>query len=253
MKRSGYAAVAALLVGGLVASLVFLGNDKDKTAAESTATTTIPAEGTTTPGETATTTISSTPADPTCPPIDGSAVKTQKFARAFDMCIDPSKTYQAQIATDVPGGDITVEFDTKNAPNTSNNFISLARYHYFDGIIFHRALENFVIQGGDPDGTGMGGPGYKFNDEYLPPADPTTGKFYAKYDIVMANSGSNTNGSQFFIITGDEGASLQSKYSKFGRVISGQSVVDEIGKGPFGNAIPVATAHKITKISIEES
>jgi cyclophilin family peptidyl-prolyl cis-trans isomerase len=119
-------------------------------------------------------------------------------------------------------GLMVVSLDVKNATKTVNNFVVLARYHYFDGIAFHRIVPGFVIQGGDPLQTGTGGPGYKFEDE-LPKAGS-----YKIGSLAMANSGANTNGSQFFIVTGDAGTSLQPNYSLFGQVTQGLEVVKAI-------------------------
>jgi cyclophilin family peptidyl-prolyl cis-trans isomerase len=147
-----------------------------------------------------------------CPPADGSATPTQAFPAPPPTCIDPAKTYTAEIVTSK--GPITVELDPAAAPLAVNNFVYLARYHYFDGTPCHRIIAGFVVQCGDPTGSGSGGPGYQFADEL-----PTDG--YAVGDLAMANSGPNTNGSQFFIISGDEGAALPPNYSKFGRVTAG--------------------------------
>jgi cyclophilin family peptidyl-prolyl cis-trans isomerase len=136
------------------------------------------------------------------------------------MCVDPAKTYTANIQTSK--GLLVVSLDVKGAPKTVNNFVVLARYHYFDGIAFHRIVPGFVIQGGDPMQTGTGGPGYMFADE-LPKAGA-----YKVGSLAMANSGANTNGSQFFIVTGDAGTSLPPMYSLFGQVTTGLDVVSAI-------------------------
>ncbi|MCC6314409.1 MAG: peptidylprolyl isomerase [Thermomicrobiales bacterium] len=137
------------------------------------------------------------------------------------MQIDQSKTYTADLQTNK--GDITVEFFPKEAPNTVNNFICLARDGYYDGTPFHRIVSGFVIQGGDPTGTGAGGPGYKFADE------PVT-RPYTKGILAMANAGPNTNGSQFFIVL--DNVQLPPNYTIFGQVTSGMDVVDAIAKTP---------------------
>jgi cyclophilin family peptidyl-prolyl cis-trans isomerase len=121
-------------------------------------------------------------------------------------------------------GLIVVELDPDYAPVTVNNFVFLAENHFYDGTTFHRVVPGFVIQGGDPTGTGSGGPGYKFNDE------PVYGK-YTEGVIAMANSGPNTNGSQFFITLANDTSKLQSKYNLFGRVVAGMSVALKI-QGP---------------------
>lgn len=126
-------------------------------------------------------------------------------------------------------GDFKIQFYKDDAPNTVANFIKLADKKYYDGLTFHRIIKNFMIQGGDPTGTGTGGPGYKFADEL----NPTTASYKAGYTkgvVAMANSGPNTNGSQFFVMTAD--VPLPKNYTIFGKVIEGQSVVDAIGLTP---------------------
>lgn len=154
------------------------------------------------------------------PAADGSSPKTQKFSEQPPMVVDPSKRYTAEIVTSM--GTMVATLDAVNAPKTVNNFVFLARYHYYEGIIFHRIIKGFVIQGGDPTGTGMGGPGYKFEDEL-----PKAGR-YEIGSLAMANAGPNTNGSQFFVISGDSGVQLPPAYAHFGQVIKGLEVLAEI-------------------------
>jgi cyclophilin family peptidyl-prolyl cis-trans isomerase len=117
---------------------------------------------------------------------------------------------------------MTIVLDPAGAPKTVNNFVFLARYHYFEDIFFHRVIPGFVLQGGDPRGSGTGGPGYKFEDEL-----PQAGR-YELGSLAMANAGPNTNGSQFFIISGPQGMRLPPQYSLFGKVVSGLDVVAAI-------------------------
>jgi cyclophilin family peptidyl-prolyl cis-trans isomerase len=133
-----------------------------------------------------------------CPAADGSSPRTVAFAQAPPSCIDKTKTYTATVTTNK--GAYTIALDAAAAPLTVNNFVVLARYHYFDSTICHRAIPQFAVQCGDPSGTGSGGPGYTFADEL-----PAAGS-YKVGSIAMANSGPDTNGSQFFIITGANGA-----------------------------------------------
>ena len=105
---------------------------------------------------------------------------------------------------------------------TVNNFVYLARWHYYDGIVFHRIIPGFMLQGGDPEGSGRGGPGYRFDDEL-----PAPGR-YQIGSLAMANAGPNTNGSQFFIVSGPDGTSLPPSYSLFGQVVKGLDVVTAI-------------------------
>jgi len=136
------------------------------------------------------------------------------------MGIDPSKRYTATMETSM--GTIVIALDPINAPKTTNNFVFLALNHYYDGIIFHRIIKGFVCQGGDPQGSGMGGPGYRFEDEL-----PKPGK-YSIGSLAMANAGPNTNGSQFFIISGQSGCALSPLYSLFGQVVKGLDVVEKM-------------------------
>jgi len=136
------------------------------------------------------------------------------------MGIDPTKRYTATMETSM--GTIVISLDPINAPKTTNNFVFLALNHYYDGIIFHRIIKGFVCQGGDPQGSGMGGPGYRFEDEL-----PKPGK-YAIGSLAMANAGPNTNGSQFVIISGQSGCTLPPLYSLFGQVVKGLDVVEKM-------------------------
>ena len=157
------------------------------------------------------------------PALDGSAQKTQKFNDTPEFGIDPAKRYTATMSTSM--GEIVIALDAINAPITVNNFVFLAGYHYYDGIIFHRIINGFVCQGGDPTGTGTGGPGYRFQDE------PVKTR-YQIGSLAMANAGPNTNGSQFFLISGPSGVSLPPQYNHFGQTVKGLEVVDAMQKVP---------------------
>jgi peptidylprolyl isomerase len=160
------------------------------------------------------------------PALDGSAPKKQKFDAAPEMGIDPSKRYTATMETSM--GTLVIALDPIAAPITVNNFVFLAAQHYYDGIIFHRIIQGFVCQGGDPDGNGRGGPGYKFVDEL-----PKPGK-YQIGSLAMANAGPNTNGSQFFLISGPSGVGLPPAYSLFGQVVKGLDIVEMMQNVPTG-------------------
>jgi cyclophilin family peptidyl-prolyl cis-trans isomerase len=136
-------------------------------------------------------------------------------AKPPDAQIDESKIYRVTITTD--RGPIVMDLDPQLAPNTVNNFIGLARDGYYDGLTFHRVVPEFVIQGGCPEGTGRGGPGYKFEDE------PVKGE-YTLGAVAMANAGPNTNGSQFFICIDDCRRKLTPNYNLFGYVVEGMDV-----------------------------
>jgi cyclophilin family peptidyl-prolyl cis-trans isomerase len=140
-----------------------------------------------------------------------------------NMVIDPTRQYTAVL--DTSKGPITIQLLPEAAPATVNNFVCLARAGYYTNVPFHRIIDGFVIQGGDPTGTGTGGPGYQFPDE------PVVGD-YALGSLAMANAGPNTNGSQFFIIIGPQGVELPKQYNHFGRVIDGQAAVDAIAAVP---------------------
>jgi len=142
-----------------------------------------------------------------------------QYATPFDMQLDESKTYTATL--DTSHGSIDVELYPEDAPNTVNNFVSLAKDGYYDGTPFHRIIKGFMIQGGDPTGSGMGGPGYKFADESVK-------RDYEPGTLAMANAGPNTNGSQFFICHADLKGKLPKNYTIFGRVTRGMDVVDAI-------------------------
>jgi len=139
------------------------------------------------------------------------------------MQIDTNKKYMAEIETNK--GIIELELYPNHAPKTVNNFVFLAREGFYDGISFHRVISNFMIQGGDPTGTGGGGPGYSFEDEVKD--NPLT---HERGVISMANAGPNTNGSQFFI-THSPQPHLNGKHTVFGKVVSNQNVVDSIRRG----------------------
>jgi cyclophilin family peptidyl-prolyl cis-trans isomerase len=157
---------------------------------------------------------------PEIPAADGSSPKSQRFDGPPPMVIDPEKRYTAEVVT--TKGTLTIALDPIAAPKTVNNFVFLARWHYYDGIVFHRIIPGFMLQGGDPEGSGRGGPGYKFADEL-----PAPGR-YEIGSLAMANAGPNTNGSQFFIVSGPNGTALPPSYSLFGNVVKGLDVVKAI-------------------------
>lgn len=145
------------------------------------------------------------------------------YAKPFDLQLEAGKTYSATLETN--HGTIEAELFSEDAPNTVNNFVSLAKEGYYEGTPFHRIIKGFMIQGGDPTGTGSGGPGYKFADESIV-------KDYEAGALAMANAGPNTNGSQFFICHADLRGRLPKNYTIFGKVTSGLDVVDAIANVP---------------------
>ena len=243
-RRQGVALVVAV---ALVAALVLLLHVTTKPKATNVATKTSTTTTTATSSSTTSTTTAKVAAGavaPTCPKADGSSPKEQKFTAAPPMCINTAHTYVATVQTDV--GTFQITLDPKEAPKTVNNFVFLARYHFYDGVVFHRVIPGFVVQGGDPTGTGQGGPGYTFADE-LPKAGA-----YKLGSVAMANSGPNTNGSQFFIITGSQGTALPPSYSLFGQVTSGGAVIAKISADGTSGGTP-KVEHHMAKVTITES
>jgi cyclophilin family peptidyl-prolyl cis-trans isomerase len=147
------------------------------------------------------------------------------------MQIDPNTIYQVTIETD--RGPIVMELDPQLAPNSVNHFVALARDGFYNGLTFHRVVPDFVIQGGDPEGTGRGGPGYKWADE------PVKGE-YTLGAVAMANAGKNTNGSQFFICIDDCRRKLDKAYNLFGYVTDGMDVATAIKPGDVMKSVTVS-------------
>lgn len=213
-----------------------------------------PADGTVAPGETVapdttTTTIAgrAITGETPCPATDGSEERAGSFEQAPPMCIDEGGSYVAVVTTNL--GQYTIELDAKAAPKTVNNFVVLARYGYFDGTSCHRAIPGFMVQCGDPTGTGSGGPGYQFDDEL-----PKSGA-YAIGGVAMANAGPDTNGSQFFVITGETGVNLPPDYTLFGRVTDGlDTTLPELDKAgnPNANGVPPLQPIVIESVRIIE-
>ena len=150
---------------------------------------------------------------------------TNEWGAPPNQVVDPNKAYTATIETSK--GTIEIELLAALAPKTVNNFIFLAANGFYDNVKFHRVIKGFMIQTGDPTGTGRGGPGYRFEDERV-----TTP--YRVGTVAMANAGPNTNGSQFFIVQGSSGTTLPPNYTIFGQVTGGQDVVDAIAGVPVG-------------------
>jgi len=166
----------------------------------------------------------------------------KQYNSSPEMVIDPKKSYTATIET--TAGTMEAEFYTDDAPKTVNNFVFLAREGYYEDVIFHRVIKGFMIQGGDPTGTGRGGPGYKFNDEPVK-------KQYLRGTLAMANAGPNTNGSQFFIMHADY--PLPPSYTIFGKLTSGEDVLDSIATAPTGAQDRPTNPVVINSITISEA
>jgi cyclophilin family peptidyl-prolyl cis-trans isomerase len=153
----------------------------------------------------------------------------KQYARP-EQVIDPRARYLATLSTD--RGDIEIAMEASRAPRTVNNFVFLAGEGFYDGLTFHRVVDGFVIQGGCPEGSGRGGPGYRFDDE------PVQGDYIAG-SVAMANSGPNTNGSQFFISTVDNRRALTRSYNLFGQVVKGMEVLGQIRVGDVMRSVKV--------------
>ncbi len=165
----------------------------------------------------------------------------QQYPSPPDFALDLDKSYSATLHTN--HGDVAIDFHPDEAPAAVNNFVFLAREGYYDGVIFHRVVPGFVVQGGDPTGTGRGGPGYTFKDELNNPRP------YSRGTVAMANAGPNTNGSQFFICLED--VRLPYSYTIFGEVTSGMEAVDAIAKLPRQGERPTEDA-VIEKVTVSE-
>jgi len=156
---------------------------------------------------------------------------------------DPAATYTAVMETSA--GDITLELWPDKAPQTVGNFVGLAKQGYYDDLVFHRIIHDFMIQGGCPKGTGTGGPGYDFADEI-------NDRKLVRGTLAMANAGPNTNGSQFFIVTADATPWLDGAHTGFGRVIDGEDVVETLGTTPTGPGDRPRETQRLIAIRIEE-
>ena len=243
--------LAAVGLGGLLFLLSLTGGDDDEATA---ATTSITLNTSTTATTELVLPAVSTPeaggaldGAPDCPAADGSSERITSFGEAPPTCIDPTATYRAEIDTTL--GTISIDLDASAAPETVNNFVFLSRYHYYDGAPFHRIIPGFVIQGGDAVGNplGTGNPGYAISDE-LPDAGA-----YQIGSVAMANSGPDTSGSQFFIVTGAQGEGLPPQYSLFGQVTAGLDVVTAIENLPTtGGDLPTEEIY-INSVSITET
>ena len=166
----------------------------------------------------------------------------KQFSAPPPMTIDPSKHYAATIDTSM--GTMHADLFASEAPATVNNFVFLAQQGFYDGVTFHRVINNFMVQTGDPTGTGTGGPGYRFNDEPVK-------RQYVRGTLAMANAGPNTNGSQFFIVQKDY--PLPPNYTIFGKLTAGEEVVDAIATARTGSQDRPVEPVSITGITITES
>ncbi|GDX14288.1 peptidyl-prolyl cis-trans isomerase [Actinomycetes bacterium] len=249
-KRGSQVGVVVLLVVALVGFVFVTGNNSNTDVSETETESTQETVDTTQDTVAAQASMPFEYGTSACPPIDGSAEQRREFTDSHQLCIDPAKTYVATF--DTTQGSFSVRLLSDRAPGTVNNFVSLARWKYFDGTKCHRVIEDFVVQCGDPTATGTGGPGYSFADEL-----PQAGE-YKIGSLAMANSGPNTNGSQFFVITGNSGASLPPSYSLFGEVVDGlDTAVKAMGAlfnpDPAANGVPPAGDIVLKSVTISES
>jgi cyclophilin family peptidyl-prolyl cis-trans isomerase len=165
-----------------------------------------------------------------------------QYANPPEMAIDPAKSYTATIET--TAGTMTAKLFASEAPRTVNNFVFLANEGFYTDVIFHRVISGFMIQGGDPTGTGSGGPGYRFDDE------PVT-REYKRGTLAMANAGPNTNGSQFFVMHADY--PLPPNYTIFGQLSAGEEVIDAIAAAPKGAGDRPVNPVSIKSVTISEA
>ena len=185
------------------------------------------------------------PAEPTPAPQ-----RPKQWSSPPTMQLDPNKQYSATIKTTL--GEMKAQLFANEAPNTVNNFVFLSREGFYNGVPVHRIIRGFMVQTGDPTGTGTGGPGYRFKDELDTPFR------YEKGTLAMANAGPNTQGSQFFIVHGDQGTRLPKNYTIFGKVSEGSDVLDKLAgvpvqPGPSGENSKPTDPPRIESITIVES
>jgi cyclophilin family peptidyl-prolyl cis-trans isomerase len=231
---------SALVVAGLVVLVIVLVSQptKPKKAASATTTTT----------STTTTTLAPVAVAPKCPPATaaGAAKRETAFTHQPPICISRGVTYDATVTTDV--GTFVIQLPPTAQLRAVNNFVFLARYHFFNGIIFQRVIPGFVVQGGDPTGTGSGGPGYEWTGNEPKASCEAAKDCYAPYDVAYANSDSSpkTNESQFFIVLPGGQDELSPNYTLFGKVISGFAVVNKIAADGSSSGTPKVTHHMVS-------
>lgn len=240
-QRSGFirGAIAVVVIIGGIALILFLGKDDKKAAAPTTVKTATTVA--------ATTTTVALPAD--CDGKVPTPSKPQTYAAAPAMTIDMAKTYTATITTTC--GSITLALDAKNAPIATNNFVFLARKHFYDGLKWHRVAKDFVIQSGDPNGNGSGDPGYTVKGETPKDGYPIGSLAAAKND----SEADGSMGSQFFIVTG-AGTPLATHYARFGKITKGLDIAQKLesfSNASIGGDGPPTHPLYIFKVSISES
>jgi cyclophilin family peptidyl-prolyl cis-trans isomerase len=258
IRRAVLAAVIIVAVVGISYAL-FSNNKKSNTSSTASTTTSTTSHSSTTTSTQPVPTGGSGDKSPSaittsadCPSSFSATLNKPSYSSVPATTIDPSKTYTATVTTDV--GAFTIKLDPTTAPVATNSFVFLAEHHFYDCIIFHRVIPGFVDQTGDPTGTGTGGPGY----QYAAPGPAKANPQYPLGSVAMANSNQpsttdpNTNGSQFFIVTGSSGESLPPDYTLFGQVTSGMSVVQKINADGTSAGTP-KVVHRMISVTVTSS
>ena len=234
-----------VLIGVVIGLIAWLSSSNSTTTASSVTSTSslgVTTTSTQTTSVATTAPITTAPAPvkpivPTCPPNNqfGAPHRIIHFTKAPPLCISPTGVYNADVYT--TAGSFNIQMDAAKSLAAVNNFVFLARYQFYNGVIFQRVIPGFAVQGGDPTGLGTGGPGYEFPGNTPPKSCEVKKDCYPIGSVAMANAGSPTaNGSQFFIVVGPEGEALPPNYTLFGKVTSGMNVVQKIASE--GNSIP---------------
>jgi cyclophilin family peptidyl-prolyl cis-trans isomerase len=240
----------AVVVGVVVLIVVLVrGGSSKKSNASSTSTTA--------PSNKAQAAVDAVAVRAGCPSNPHTALTKTQWKQPPAITIDPAKNYDVTVRTDV--GTFTIALDPKTSLVATNNFVFLADHDFYNCVIFHRVIPGFVVQGGDPTGTGTGGPGYEFTATG-PPKAANPADQYPLGSVAMANSSPtsasttspNTNGSQFFIVTGSSGEMLTPNYVLFGQVVSGMAVVNKIDEDGTSSGTP-AVIHRMLSVSVSET
>jgi len=259
IRRTGFIALGAVVVVGS-AWLIF----KPSSPSTTTTTTTQPSTSTTLPNTPSTTTTTSSNATYAaaqaaanakavaagCPKDPTARANTLQWSNQPAITIDTARTYIATVTT--TAGTFTINLDAKQAPATVNNFVFLARQGFYHCVNFHRVIPDFVVQGGDPTGTGTGGPGYAVTPDEYPKAAANPALQYPIGSVAMANSGPGTNGSQFFIVTGVIGEGLPPQYTLFGQVKTGLDTVNTISGYGTPQGTPPNVIERMLSVTIAE-
>jgi cyclophilin family peptidyl-prolyl cis-trans isomerase len=253
LRRGLVILFVAALAGGIYA--LTRPSGKKAATAKTTTTTTSPVSTSVPDSTTTTVPLAGDTTSANCPAsfTATTALKKPSFSSAPPMIIDPAKTYTAAVRTDV--GTFNISLDAKDSPATVNEFVFLAENHFYDCVVFHRVIQGFVVQGGDPSGSGSGGAGFTVQGEV-----PKSGS-YPLYSVAMAKTSSEPNGtagSQFYIVSGQQGTSLPPQYAFLGQVTSGQSVIQKIdhdgapANDPTGTGKP-AVLHRMLSVTISSA